>query len=336
MYEGVQGKEYRCIIAGHCRTQIFEFPRIHLNAISSLPYQTIYESLPLHACIVLNLVDYFTNGTRSKHYAISPSLRHAVGETYEKVKFQYKDAVPVFIVVEENNMLTPVEMTNGECSITNEVGERDGKKVPYLIGGREGKEFITAWHTADGAWPILPNNQQLVNLILAGIRAGQETPDPIRKYLDQNCLVTDDDRFVVPMRPTMSARAGTATVMDAQAYQDKVSEIRNAIISIERDMKTPHIALLINSMYREEYKDDAYQRLHYLRLWESLAESGEKYLSYQGNVRMDNKAVAGKKTLRELKDYRDDIAHWWTESIDENFLADLQRTINELIRRKYF
>ncbi len=101
-------------------------------------------------------------------------------------------------------------------------------------------------------------------------------------------------------------------------------------------MKTPHIALLINSMYREEYKDDAYQRLHYLRLWESLVESGEKYLSYQGNVRKDNKVVAGKKTLRELKDYRDDIAHWWTESIDENFLADLQRTINELLLRKYF
>ena len=46
--------------------------------------------------------------------------------------------------------------------------------------------------------------------------------------------------------------------------------------------------------------------------------------------------VAGKKTLLELTKYRDDIAHWWTDTMDENYLADLQRTINELIHRKYF
>ena len=336
MYEGIQGEEFCCTITGHCRTQIFEFPQIDLRPNSVPPHHFVYDSPPVHACIVSNLVRYFTTETRSRHYAMSPSLRHIVGETFQKIKSQKKDGVPVFVVVEENNVFTPVEMTKGECSISDEVCQREGEKVPYLIGGREGEKFITAWHTADGAWPDLPNNQQLVNLILAGIRVGQETPDPIRKYLDQNCLVTDDGRFVVTMRPTMSARLGTATVMDAKAYQDKASKIRNAIASIERDMKTPHIALLINSMYREEYKDDAYQRLQYLRLWESLAEAGEKYLSYQGDLRMDNVVVSGKKSLQELKEYRDDIAHWWTDTIDENFLADLQRTINELIRRKYF
>ena len=40
--------------------------------------------------------------------------------------------------------------------------------------------------------------------------------------------------------------------------------------------------------------------------------------------------------MRELTQYRDDIAHWRTDTIDENFLADLQRTINGLIHRKYF
>ena len=60
------------------------------------------------------------------------------------------------------------------------------------------------------------------------------------------------------------------------------------------------MALLINSMYSDEYKDDSYHRLQYLRLWQSLAEAGETCLSYQGNVRQDNAIVAGKKTLREL------------------------------------
>ena len=97
------------------------------------------------------------------------------------------------------------------------------------------------------------------------------------------------------------------------------------------------MALLVNSMYRDDYKDDAYQRLQYLQLWQSLVEAGEKYLGHQGkSIRYDNIVVSGKKTLLELTEYRDDIAHWWTDTIDENFLADLQRTINELIRRKYF
>ena len=210
---------------------------------------------------------------------------------------------------ELSNKLTPVEMTKGECSISDEVLERDGEKIVCLTGGREGEKFIAAWHVADGAWPVLPNNQQLVSMILAGARAGQQASGPIRKYVDQNCLVTKDGRFVTTKRPILSPRLLSAKGMDTVAYRDKTSEIKNAIAAMEKDMESPHIALLINSMYRDEYKDDAYQRLHYLRLWESLAETGENYLGYQGNIRSDDVVVAGKKTLRELKKYRNNIAH---------------------------
>ena len=75
--------------------------------------------------------------------------------------------------------------------------------------------------------------------------------------------------------------------------------------------------------------------LEFLRLWQSVEETA-KQLGYQGNVKRDNLVVGGTKTLRELNDYRNDIAHWWTETIDENFLSNLKSTINELIRRKYF
>ena len=106
---------------------------------------------------------------------------------------------------------------------------------------------------------------------------------------------------------------------------------------MEQDISVPHLALLVNSMYRDDYQDDAYQRLHYLQLWQSLAEAGKKVLEYQGNsIRYDANVVSGGRTLRELTEYRDDIAHWWTDTIDENYLADLQRTVNELIRSKYF
>ena len=276
------------------------------------------------------------NSAFSKHYAIDPSLRHAVGETDRKVKSQQKGRVPVFLIVQEFNQLTPVEMNKGECSLAAEVVARDGEETPILVGGREGEEFITAWPTLDGAWPELPNDEQLVNMILAGVRVGQRTPNPIRKYVDEECLVTDDGRFVLMVRPTMSGRGSTATPMDATAYRQRASEIRKAITAIEQDIGAPHMALLVNSMYRDEYGDDAYQRLQYLQLWQSLSEAARPCLGYSGDVGKDQVVLAGNKTLRELKDYRDDIAHWWTDTINENFLADLQRTINELIRRKYY
>ena len=336
MYAGIGGKEFSCTISEHCRTQIFEFPGIDFHPDSDEPHHEIYASPSVQACVATNLVDYFVNSAFSKHYAISPRLRHVVGETEEKIKQQQKGRAPVFLVIEEFNQLEPVEMVKGECCISDEVAVQDGEKVHMLVGGREGEEFIAAFATDGGAWPELPNNQLLVNMILAGVRAGQQTSGPIRKHVDLDCLVTDSGRFVMVMRPTASGGVSLLTPMDATAYRGRVSDIRSAIAAMAQDINIPHMALLFNSMYSDEYKDDSYQRLQYLGLWQSLVDAGRKYLNYQGNIKKDKVVVAGKKTLEEFTAHRHDIAHWWTDTIDGNFLADLQRTINELIRRKYF
>ena len=317
MYAGIGGKEFSCTVSGYCRTQIFEFPGIDVQLDNDEPHHEIFASPSVQACVASNLVDYFENSTFSKHYAISPSLRHVVDETDEEIKRQQKGRAPVFLVIEEFNQLTPVEMVKGECSISDE-------------------EFIVACATVDGAWPELPNNQLLVNMILAGVRAGQQTSGPIRKYADLDCLVTDTGRFVEVMRPTASGGVSIVTPMDATAYRGRVSDLRSAIVAMEQNINIPHMALLFNSMYSDEYKDDSYQRLQYLGLWQSMVEAGTRYLNYQGNIKKDKVVVAGKKTLEELTAHRHDIAHWWTDTIDGNILADLQRTINELIRRRYF
>ena len=336
MYAASGGKQFNCTIAGYCRTRIFEFPRIDLHLSGDEPHHIIYSSPSVQACVATDLVDYFEKSNTREHYAISPSLRHEVGTTEERIRSQQSGRAPVFLVIEESSPLTPVEMNNGECSVSPEVVERDGERVPILVGGRYGEEFITAWATVDGAWPVLPNIQLLINTILAGVRVGQQTTDPIRKYLDQTGLVTDDGRLVEMIRLTMSARGSTATVMDATAYRSRVFEISRAIDAMEQEIDVPHFALLVNSMFRDEYNDDAYQRLHYLGLWQSLVDAARRCLNYQGNIREDQVVVSGNRTLQELKTYRNDIAHWWTDTIDESLLADLQRTTNELIHRKYF
>ena len=228
-------------------------------------------------------------------------------------------------------------MVNGECNIVDEVAVRDGEKVPYLIGGREGEKFIVAQAATGGAWPDLPNDGLLVNVILAGVRVSQQAAGPIRKLLDHRCLVTDDGRFVAILG-RFSAKAGVSlsTKMDTKAYRDRITEIRKAISAMELDTSVMHLARLFNALYRDEWGDDDNQRLRYLQMWQSLSEAAPRRLNYQGDIRTDKAVIAGKRTLEEIRDYRDDIAHWWTDTIDEAYLADLQMTISELIRRKYF
>ena len=336
-YSLFDSQELNCTISEHCRTRVYEFPRIEFRPAGDEPHHEIYASPTVQAWLASDLVGYFTDSSFSKHYEVSPALRHMVGETYEKIRSQQQGRVPVFLVVEELNQLTPVNMTKGECRLLNEVEVRDGGSVPLLIGGREGEKFIIADQFDDGAWPDIPNNQRIVNMILAGVRVGQQTAQPISKYIDLECLVTDDGRFVsMGGRFTGFAGVSLTTPMDANAYRGRVAEIRRAISTMEKDMSAPHMALLFNAIYREEHKEDAYQRLQYLQLWKSLVEAGPRWLGYQGDIRNDNVALAGNRTLRELKDYRDDIAHWWRDTIDAAYLADLVQTLNELLHRKYF
>lgn len=342
MQTSTGGEVHRCTISQHCRTRVFEFPRIDPRLDGERLHHFIYDTTPTHACVTTDLIGYFEKGmTHSIHYALSPPLQHEISATAERIKSQKGKKTPVFVVIEEQNALAPVPMANGECTIMDEALVRDGETIPLLIGGRKDERSIVAWPSSDGAWPETPRDPRLVNLILAAVRVGQNTPDPIRKYVDQSCFVTDDDQFVlIGPRVEISARATTSVRMDPDVLESNAAEIRQAITAMEPDVMGPastgaHMALLVNAMYSEEHKGEAEKLLEFLRLWQSVEETARK-LGYRGDVKRDDVVVDGTKTLQELNNYRNDIAHWWTETIDENFLSNLKSTINELIRRKYF
>jgi len=130
MYEAIGGTAIHCRIVAYVRTRIFEFPGIHFRGDRDEPHQGVYSSSGAQACVASSLVDYFERGTGSKHYAISPSLRHEVGVTEEKVRSQTKGSTPLFLVIEEWTPLSPVDLMRGECCIANEVVERDGQLEP--------------------------------------------------------------------------------------------------------------------------------------------------------------------------------------------------------------
>ena len=79
-------------------------------------------------------------------------------------------------------------------------------------------------------------------------------------------------------------------------------------------------------------KDDKYFRLWYLRLWQALNDARKLI---RVNEFRSGEIVAGKKTINELRDYRNKIAHWWTGRLDYSYEDDIQRTVVKLLRSKY-
>ena len=328
------GKRITCTINRHCRTQIFDFPRALIT--EPVPNVAVYQSNSLHASLVCDLEDFFRQSS-SPHFAISPPLRHEVAKKRKKLDAQ-RTGTYALLVVEEHNILAPIVLDRA-CSSLDQVGNLDGQRTPLLNGGAENERFIIAYETSDGPWPDILRNEQTVNMILATVRACQDSDQEIRKHVDQMCLITDDDRYVCPMSAGFfSARADTAKNLDAAAFHDTADRIGAAASRMEADLGSEHIELLVNALYWDDYKDDEFQRLHYLSLWQSFCESSRKlgYSAPSTKPINDQTVLAGSFSVAELTKYRHDVAHCWTGSINGNYLAGIYKTINELIRRKYF
>jgi len=329
------GERITCTVDRNCRTRIFDFPRA--KPTEPVPHYTIYRSHSVRASLACDLHAYFEQSA-SPHYALSSPLRHEVAELTRKLDSQ-RDSINPYLIIEEIHRLPPLTLDRG-CASVDEVGYEDGQPIPLINGGREHARFIIAIETSDGPWPVIPRDEQTANMILAATRAYQDAHDEIRKHVDQSCLVTDDDRFVCPMSAGfMSARADSVRPLDADAFRETAVSLGATVSRMEADLTSEHIELLVNALYWDDYKDDDFRRLHYLSLWQSLSESRRK-LGYtppnpKTGLAKDPTVVGGTLSLEALTSYRDDIAHCRTGSIDGNYLANIYRTINELLRRRY-
>ena len=336
MLQGLEGSEpISCTVNRHFRTRIFDFPGALIE--EPVPAYTVYKSDSVRADLVCDF-EVHLRDSESAHFAISPPFRQEAKEKREKLDGQRSGMHP-YLVIQEVDDLEPVLLD--KCALVPEVAIRDAKRTPLLIGGRDDASFVLAIHTTQGAWPKIPSNEVAVKTILAAARASQDAHNEIRKHIDQRCLVTDDNRFVSTLRPQPgSARGSVYSTLGPDAFRAKAKSLSAAIAKLEGDLESEHIELLVNALYWDDYKDDCFRRLHYLSLWQSLDESRKKlgYASPESKSKLigDDTIVAGSRSLAELTQYRHDVAHWWKGSMDGNCLADIYRTLNELIRSRYF
>ena len=131
----------------------------------------------------------------------------------------------------------------------------------------------------------------------------------------------------------IESRMFDLTALRMQVALAKVDRIRLALEGIQRDATAkPQIAELMEALLLDRSKDDKYFRLWYLRLWQALNDARKLI---RVNEFRSGEIVAGKKTINELRNYRNEIAHWWTGRLDYSYADDIQRTVVKLLRSKY-
>ena len=322
------GRPAACTITGHCRTFVFKFPGAYLVAEEPIDHQVIYLHDGLKAAIVSDLPAYFEREpAESLHYSIGVALRAGVRSIYEKAveqsNRQSPPEVPLFVVIEEYAEVPPTVLNSGECYMIDEC---------HIKGGREGEMALVAERTIDGSWPDFHADMSVVNVVLASVKIEQNVTSHIEELYNRSCFVSSEGQAVYIRSTTMSASGETISYLEPQDLGEKADRIRDLLQGMMADSE-PVAAELFDSILLDKTKDDGYLRLWYLRLWQAL-EDAKRHLRYPQlmNIR---KVIAGKRTPKELKEYRKDIAHWYTGKIDYAYLSDLQRTALELLRRKY-
>ena len=73
-----------CVIRGHCRTQVFEFPKAELKADAPIQPTVIVERPGARSTVVSDVLAYFRDGSPFRHYRICSSLRSKIVDELSK------------------------------------------------------------------------------------------------------------------------------------------------------------------------------------------------------------------------------------------------------------
>ena len=327
------GRSVARTITGYCRTFVFKFPGSCPVAEEPVEHQVIYSQDGLKASIVSDLPAYFEQDPdESLHYSIDVSLRTNVRSIYEKAVEQANQRpdpeVPLFVVIEQYAEVPPTALNNGECYMIDEY--RNGEAM--IRGGREGEKALVAGRTIDGSWPDLHADMSVVNVVLTAVKMEQNVTRHIKELYNDSCFVSSEGQAVYVLTATMSANVETIPSLEPPDLKKKADRIGTMLQGMMSDSE-PAAPELFDSIILDKTEDDSYLRLWYLRLWQAL-EDAKKHLGYAQLYNLDT-VIAGERTPKELREYRKDIAHWYTGKIDYAYLEDLQRTALELLRRKY-
>ena len=242
-----------CVIRGHCRTVIFEFPGAELKAEAPSKPAVIVQRAGAQATLVSDLRGYFRECTPFRHYAICCSLRSKIDKALSKQGRKSADRHPLFVVMEQE-AACETRLNEGTCFVVDQ---------KMIIGGREGEDAIVAWQVGDAPWPEVDvNDTEFVNTVLAAVKIVQDEVGVIREVAASSCFYDENGQAVYALTANMSANVQAIAPLSEQEMKSKVDRLRTLtnVFEAKRQLHKERIDNLVDSLRLEKIDTDSYRR----------------------------------------------------------------------------
>ena len=251
-----------CSIRGHCRTNVFAFPKEGLFSERRLGPRVILENAISKATVITDLKEYFEQQTPFRHYRICASLQKKVDDAIgENAAGFTVNHFPIFVALEqENSCESPLE--DGLCFVDRKTN----------ANGRPQEVTYSVWNANGIEWTKLAeSDSRFVNTVLAAVKAIQDETGTIREVAEAACFYEESGRAVYPISVTASASSEETSFLRATELEEKISRLAKLVNSIEagRGGARHAVPILVDALRLEDIDSDDYRRGWYLSLFEA-------------------------------------------------------------------
>lgn len=286
--EGRDVQRVNCSIRGHCRTNVYAFPKEGLFSERRFEPRVILENAGAKATVVTDLKEYFEQMTPFRHYRICALLRKKVDDAIdESIAGGTANHFPIFIALEQESA-SELPLDDGLCYVNQQTS----------ANGRTEDKTFSVWHADSPGWTELAESDTgFVNTVLAAVKAIQVETGTIREVAEASCFYEEAGRAVYPRAVAVSISLEATSFLRVTELEKKVSRLGKLIDSLEarRGAERDAVRILVDALRLEDIDSDDYRRGWYLSLFEATKAVLSRHYEQQFNQRH--------------RDYRKTIGH---------------------------
>ena len=295
-----------CVIRGHCRTHVFEFPKKELVADGHLNPVAVVDTSEKRATVVSDLQGYFRQVTPFRHFKICHSFRSKIDEAVARSQRNSStDRIPLFVVVEQE-VPCEVSLEDGTCFAVDQ--------------GR-----IFAWEFDDAPWPAgAPEKDRVfVDTLLAAVKIVLGEVEVIREFVEASCFFDDKDRVIHKIETSATMNLHVISPLTEIGVNEQVDLLRTLLTNLEakRQKNKARIDNLVGALRLEEADSDSD---HYRRSWYlSLYEATDAMLSGDAKQKFKKQHKYRNRIGHPRPSTKMDMDQFW--KLQRDALAELRR-----------
>ena len=313
------GIPYPCHLSTYMHTIVYEIPGYFVAEDDEISPAVIHDTYGFRATIATGPVGFIESETFLNQYNLDTGLREELNRVNDENATQADRRLYVVIQFKEDMEAAPA--VAGQCVKTSL---------------DDGTEFICIWDCDDA--PVRKPNQRTrsINTALAAIKMEYEVTEGFKRVVNKGCYLSDTDECVHRSGMNISAWPSVLSLITKKDIADRSEKSRQLAAAIEESIESGkrrsrgksssdfgrRLEDLIEGLLLEPSTDDSYLRLWFLRLCHRAERFGK---TCKWQLRNEQK---------EVRAYRDKVAHPGVEKIDWAVLKSFQKELFRVIRSK--